>query len=297
MTETPPPFSYDVLPDATPVRSRSWLPAASALGVLAVVAVALLLVLGGGSGGAGVVDAAALVHAASGKATNAGSSDVSLTMTIKASGHTITATGGGSFDYRRHLGQMHIEMAGFGQLQEVVSPTSLYMRLPDSMSGVLGPSDRPWLLMSYAAFKRNGVDFTKLMNQGSGSDPASMLRMLSSAAQVRRTGTATIDGIHTTGYSASGTLLDFVRAQGMQSAVDLSKFPPAMANTVVRYDVWLDKAGLPRRMTMRMSGGAFEGGGMDMTMDFLHYGTPVTVTVPPASLVTDMSSLLKQNGG
>lgn len=297
MTDAPPPFSYDVLPDATPARSRSWLPVTSAVGVLAVVAAALFLVLGRGSGGASVADAAALVHAASGRAMTAGTSDVSLTMTINASGHTITATGGGSFDYRRHLGQMHIEMAGFGQLQEVIAPAGIYMRLPDSMSGALGSSGRPWLLMSYADFKRNGVDFAKMMNQGSGNDPSSMLRMLSSAAQVQRTGTATIDGVHTTEYSASGTMLDFVRAQGAHSPVDLSKLPPEMGGTVLHYDVWLDKTGLPRRMAMTMSGGAFAGGGMKMTIDFLHYGTPVTVTVPPASLVTDMGTLLKQGGG
>jgi hypothetical protein len=141
------------------------------------------------------------------------------------------------------------------------------------------------------------VDYAKLMNQGSGSDPSSMLRMLASAGGIRRTGSATIDGVHTTEYSASGTMLDLVKAQGMESAIDLSKLPAEMGKTVVHYDVWLDKTGLPRRMTMKMSGGAFEGGGMDMTMDFLHYGTAVSVTVPPASLVTDMGALLRQNGG
>ena len=83
---------YTVLPVAEPERSRSWLPAASAVAVLAIVAAVLFVAIGRGSGGASLVDAATLVHAASGKAANAGSSDVELTMTIRASGRTVTAT-------------------------------------------------------------------------------------------------------------------------------------------------------------------------------------------------------------
>jgi hypothetical protein len=298
LTETPPPFGYDVLPSTQPSRGRTWLPVVSVLSVLAIVAVALLLVVGRQSAGsASVTDAAALVHAASGRAARAGSSDVIINMTVKAAGHTVTATGGGSFDYRRRVGQMHIDMAGLGQMQEIVTPTAIYMRLPDSMGGALGTGTRPWLMIRFSEFKRYGIDYTKLMNNSGGSDPSSMLRVLSQASGVRRTGSATIDGVHTTKFSASGRLLDLVRAQGEGSGVDLSKLPPQMADTSVHYDVWLDKTGLPRRMTMKMSGGAFAGGAMDMTMDFLHYGAPVSVTVPPPSVVTDMGPLLKQSGG
>jgi hypothetical protein len=48
---------------------------------------------------------------------------------------------------------------------------------------------------------------------------------------------------------------------------------------------------------MKMNGPALQGGSLDMTMTFLHYGTTVSVTAPPASVVTDMAAFLKQNGG
>ena len=291
------PVDYNVLPTAQPSRSRPWLPVVSAAAVLVVVAAALFLVVGRPSGGSSLVDAATLVHAASGKAAQAGSSDVELTMTVKAAGHTIDATGGGSFDYRRRLGQMHIEMARFGQMQEVMTPTAMYMRLPDAMSGVLGSSGRPWLMMRFAELKKFGVDYAKLMNQGSGSDPSSMLRMLGRATQIHRAGGSTVDGLPTTKYTGSASFADLLRAEGMESAVDLSKLPPGTGDSKLDFAVWLDKAGLPRRMQMKMAGPAFDGGSMDMTMTFLHYGTKVSVTVPPASIVTDMASFLKQNGG
>ena len=304
MTEptTPPPSDYNVLPPAQPARSRPWLPVASVAAVLAVVAAALFLAVGRPSGGTALVDAATLVHAASGKAKQAGSSDVDIAMTITVQGHTITATGGGSFDYRRQLGQMHLDMSGMGmgsigQIQEILTPKAIYMRMPDSMTGAMGLGGRPWFMIRFADFKKFGVDYTKLMNQNGGSDPSSMLRMLSSATEIHRDGTATIDGVRTTKYTAGGSFLDLVRAEGVGSAIDESKLPPGTANTQVHYAVWLDKDGLPRRMQMKMSGGAFAGGVMDMTMTFRDYGTKVSVTVPPASLVTDMASVLHQNGG
>ena len=177
-------------------------------------------------------------------------------MTIKVAGHTVTATGGGSFDYRRQLGQMHIDMAGFGQMQEIMTPTAIYMRLPDAMSGALGSSGRPWLMMRFSEFKKFGVDYAKLMNQGSGSDPSSMLRVLGQATQIHRAGNATIDGVSTTKYTGSASFLDLVRAEGMDSAVDLSKLPPGTASSMLDFGVWLDKAGLPRRMQMKMGGAA-----------------------------------------
>jgi len=152
-------------------------------------------------------------------------------------------------------------------------------------------------MIRFADFKRFGVDYAKLMNQGSGSDPSSMLRMLGQATAIHRAGTATVDGVRTTKYVGSGSFLDLIRAQGMQSAVDLSKLPPGMADTKLSFAVWLEKSGLPRQMQMTMGGGAFAGGSMDMTMEFLHYGTPVSVTVPPSDLVTNMASLLGNTGG
>jgi hypothetical protein len=164
------------------------------------------------------------------------------------------------------------------------------------MSGVLGSSGRPWLMMRYSEFKKFGVDYAKLMNQGSGSDPSSMLRVLGRATQIHRGGTSTIDGARTTKYTGSASFLDLVRAEGMDSAVDLSKLPAGTADTKLDFAVWLDKGGLARRMQMKMGGAAFDGGSMDMSMRFLHYGTPVSVSPPPASVVSDMAAFLKQIG-
>jgi hypothetical protein len=58
-------------------------------------------------------------------------------------------------------------------------------------------------------------------------------------------------------------------------------------------DVWVDGAGRVRRETMSFSyGKALRGAQMAMTMNFSDFGSPVTVTVPPADQVQDVTSLI-----
>ena len=106
-----------------------------------------------------------------------------------------------------------------------------------------------------------GVDYAKLMNQSSGSDPSSMLRMLSQRhADPSRPATATVDGVQTTKYTGSAFVPRPPARRGVGSAVDVSKTATRhgrlQAATIA---VWLDKGGLPRRMQMKMGGGAFDG--------------------------------------
>lgn len=292
------PVTFDVLPQLPPGRGRPpWMPIASAAAVVAVLAAALLLVVGAPFGGGSRAEAATVVRAASGKAAAVGSSDVQLQMTMKMAGLTVTASGTGSFDYRHRIGQMQLTMNGLGQMQEIVTPTAIYMRMPDGMSGLSGMTTRPWLMLRFADFKARGVDLGKVMSEGGNEDPTSMLRVLSQATAVHRAGTASVDGVHTTHYTATVGFLDLVRAQGLGNSVDLSQLPPGTASTALHIDIWIDRHGLPRRMAMDMSGGAFAGASVHLVMTFLNFGTPVTAVPPPASIVTDMGALLRANGG
>jgi hypothetical protein len=286
----PPPAGFDVLPASAAAKARRpWVPVLSAVAVLAAIAAALVLVVGGG-GSSSVGDAAAVVHAASTRAAKAGSSSIDLQMTIKSGGHKETATGSGAFDYRRRLGQMALDMSGMGQMQEVVTPTAFYMRVPAGMAGVLGDATKPWVEIRYSAMKAAGVDFNKLMNANPGTDPSSMLQLLSKSTGIRQVGNGTVRGVKTTHYAGTSTMLDMIRAEGMSGAVDLSKLPAGVENSQIHLDVWVDKTGLARRVSMAMDMALY--GSMTMSMDLYDFGKPVSVTVPPASIVTDISQQL-----
>lgn len=284
--------SGDVLPSAPgPRRWQRWVAATSAGVVIAAVAAAVLVVLGGSSGS--VADAATIVHGTSARVTQVGSASVDLQMTVKSHGESLNATGGGAFDFRHHTGQLAISMGGFGEMQEVVTPTALYLRLPDPMSSALG-SSRPWVEIRWSELNRPGIDVSKLMNADPSADPSSMLKTLSRATDVRRDGDATVRGVRTTHYSGAATLLDLVRAEGVGDAVDASQLPPALANAKMRFDVWIDRTGLTRQLTMHMSMGGL--GTMTLTMDLYDFGKPVDVVVPPSSIVTDFNTLLSSVG-
>jgi hypothetical protein len=61
-------------------------------------------------------------------------------------------------------------------------------------------------------------------------------------------------------------------------------------------DVWLDEAGVLRRMQMELEVPLPDGGPMhtNMTMDLFDFGTKVKVTPPPASQVEDVTELASE---
>lgn len=85
-----------------------------------------------------------------------------------------------------------------------------------------------------------------------------------------------------------------------------------MAGTTMVADVWLDDQGLVRKLHDRETDPvdpALAGSGVstpstapafttsDTTFVFSSFGKPVTITIPPASQVTDMTQMFSQPGG
>lgn len=265
---------------------RNWLPVAAFGAVLAVIAVVAFVVLGGPSGPASA-DAATIVRATSSRAASVGSSNISIDMTMSVAGHTVHATGAGGFDYRHRTGSFSLTMPGVGNMQEVVTKRAMYIRMPDALAGALG--GRPWMELRFSAMKSAGVDMSKLMSANPSGDPASMLRMLSKVQNVKQDGTENVRGVATTRYAVDATMLDMMRAQGVGNSIDLSKMPPGFADSRLHMVVSVDKTGLPRRMRMSMDLAGM--GSLDMTMDLFDFGAPIGVTVPPKSIVTDISRM------
>jgi len=285
-----PAAPVDILPQGMAASRRpAWMAVAAAtVAVLSVLSAVAFVVLGGSSGS--VADAATIVHATSQRAASVGSSKVAIDMTMSVEGRTVTATGGGAFDYRHRTGFMSMTMDGLGELQEVLTRKAIYLRMPDGVSQAMG-SSRPWIEMRFSAMKAAGVDMSKLMSANPSGDPTSMLRILSKADVVHRDGSEDVNGVHTTRYSVTSSMLDLLRAEGLSSAVDVTKLPPGLADSKLHVDVSVDDTGLPRRMRMSMDMPG--GGSMTMTMNLFDFGKPVHVTVPPREVVTDITRLAR----
>lgn len=222
----------------------------------------------------------ALVAAAD-KVTDAGSSAMSMTMTMDVAGEEITAEGEGTFDYVEQTGQMTMAMAGDGlpgavEMEMIVDGDVAYMKMPEGLGAPGG-----WYRMD-AADVGSGVGGANQLSQ----DPAQFVEFLRGASEddIEEVGTEEIRGVSTTHYKAELSFEKMIdQATDPEAADEMRAKLDAIGGEVdsIPAEVWIDAEGLPRRMEMTMS---IEGGGesaeIDITVDLFDYGVEVDVDPP-----------------
>jgi hypothetical protein len=281
---------------------------------------ALVLALGAIPAGCGSSSSASHGKAAPAKATVADltrAADVSARVagfkTVMAVQETIpgagiSMTGSGSFQ-AGDVGSMALNMrvpaaasAGLSslQLQFVLDRTTMYLELPATLASKL-PGAKPWIEIDLAQVgKAAGVPgLSSLMNSDSQlSDPGQYFKYLRavSSDSLEDLGTATIDGVQTTHYHAviEPSKLPAVVPAAQRSAVE--KAVATMSKTMpagVPIDVWIDSRNLVRRIVvseaLTVSGQAAT---IDVQEDFPQYGPQPAPVIPPASEVTNLSTLI-----
>jgi hypothetical protein len=264
------------------------------------------------------VDRAALraVSGAAAEVQDARTFRMSFSMTMSdvpgTTSGSIAITGRGAFDYRRQAGRMTMDMGsalgnlappGSARVDVVFEGLVMYMRMPFLTR--LIPGGKPWLKMDLETIGRQaGVDFAALSQMGQ-SDPTQYLNYLAGASDdVREVGKQTIGGVQTTQYHAELDLqnvLEQVPAEIRDKArASIEALEEALAEDAMPVDVWIDRRGLPRRMSLTYEMKAPES---EDTFDIRYsaeisdYGTRVRIKPPPQSLVTDLGQLMQQAGG
>ncbi len=158
----------------------------------------------------------------------------------------------------------------------VIDGSRTYLRVPmvDALIGTSG-----WLAAT--ADDLGGAAW------GGGSyDPAMLLEVLRGVADdVEVMGTDAVRGVPTTRYAASVRLAD-VLATGPDGRLDQLGGPA----TMIPSEVWVDTAGLPRRVTMELAGpppsGREKASPVTVSLELFDYGEPVTIDVPSPDEVT-----------
>jgi hypothetical protein len=280
------------------------------LGAIAAIAGMLVTaVVVAGCGGSSSVGSLDDVAQAAAKTSHRGSFRSSLHMTMSVAGIDVNVDGDGVYDTQKKLGQTTMDMGNLSQVAGrdlgtmtlVQSGTVIYMRWPVLQQQL--PGGKPWVKVDLQeAGKKMGLDFSAMMQLGAGGSPATMLQNLRAAGDLKRVGTEEVRGAHTTHYHV---------------IVDLRKVPDtvpqrlrarirASTETVIQMtgqsrvpeDLWIGDDGLVRRLQLdqRIPVGSTRGK-LKMTMDLFDFGTPVAVTLPPASQVTDLSDLAPSGAG
>ncbi|MFF7450520.1 MULTISPECIES: LppX_LprAFG lipoprotein [unclassified Streptomyces] len=127
-------------------------------------------------------------------------------------------------------------------------------------------------------------------------NPAAESTFLTGAKDVKKVGTEKVDGVETTHYTGTVTL-DSLRASFKdQDKATREKREKSvqqyekMGVDKLTMDMWVD--GDDRTKQFRMKGDA-DKGPLDMTVTFLDYNKPVTVTAPPAKDTMDLAEMMK----
>ncbi|MFD8571270.1 hypothetical protein [Streptomyces sp. NPDC059639] len=123
------------------------------------------------------------------------------------------------------------------------------------------------------------------------ADPTAGLRYIGASKNVKEVGEESVRGKKAVHYRGS------IGAAQVNSS---SKFSAAEKKAALKslaagggrltYDVWVDGDDLPVRMKQ-------QGGGMDVTMDFLKFGAAKPITAPPASDTGDLTDKVKKQRG
>ena len=161
--------------------------------------------------------------------------------------------------------------------------TVMYMRLP-VLSQVL-PGAKPWLKLDLQTLgSKAGVNFSQILQQAESQDPTQALQMLESVGDVQKVGTAQVGGVDTTEYSGT---IDPQKVIAKFPGTGLEKYSKQLGTQQIPVQVWIGGDGLVRKLHESFAVGASS---LDMTFSLSDFGTPVTVTPPPADQVTDLSN-------
>jgi hypothetical protein len=303
------------------VRAPGWA-AAVGLGALAVVATAC----SGGSSATGTTSAPPAVPAVTAKLqaavvqTDAADSvAVTLSATGVTNGTTSTlATGSGAFDLTKDVGQMTLSSPALasalaqpsgGTVTVLSDGTDLYLNVP-ALATLTG--GKTWLEVPVTEAASGTGANAGALSGGALGDPTQILSLLSQyGGAVTTVGPATVGGTPTTEYQANISL-----AQVADKAAAGSRHPftsrdrqglQKLGITSVPVTVWIGTDGKLRQVqvTVDLTHATLPGAGSSSTsttaalpvvtetIGFTDYGTPVTVTPPPASQVTDLSQALQ----
>jgi len=166
-----------------------------------------------------------------------------------------------------------------GGMQEIATSRVLYIRMAE-LQRALG---RPWASLPYSELQKStGVNLGQLTQQVQGNDPMMDTQMLAGAKNIKKAGTATIDGVATTGYTGSFPVsAGLAKLPASLRSAEQTRLGKAGIQTV-DFTAWVDARHQMRKITVTEHGSSMT---TTATMQITSINRPVTAVVPPASQV------------
>jgi hypothetical protein len=137
---------------------------------------------------------------------------------------------------------------------------------------------------------------------GGANDPSQLLDALRGISDdIDDLGSDEVRGVATTHFHTTIDLTRALReaAPDQRELLDAQLGALAGGSSSVPFDVWIDRDGLPRRISVELDGlvQAPGAGTVTMAVDFFDYGEPVDIVIPDASDTTPFTDVLGSFGG
>jgi Protein of unknown function (DUF2510) len=273
---------------ASPPHRRAMVLSAIATAVLVVGGVGAYLVLGDHHSAA----ASEAIAKAVTQSLNEQTADMSLDVQISAAGMSEHVTGNGAFDFSARSGTITVNVpSGNEQITEQVieDSSTVYVSIPSQFGQLL--SGKSWVSVDASTFASGNDD-----GLGSGfngiEDPAALLHQLQSQGDpVDSLGPTTYDSTSVSGYSVTIPLSQLEKDLGQLPADDRQLASGLLPSSITE-KVYIDSNGLLRGVVVPIS---FSLAGHTLSetvqMSYSNYGTPVSVTAPPANEVVTLQQL------
>ncbi|MFE4451855.1 hypothetical protein [Streptomyces sp. NPDC056796] len=219
----------------------------------------------------------AVVRRAVGELAGAGTAQARTSMETAAGGTRVTIRGRGTYDFRRQLGRIRVvlpkDAAGADEhrpITELLAPGALYMK--NRGAGV--PDDK-WVRIDTTALEDGNLV------TGGVTDPTAAAELLRGADEVTYVGRTEVEGVPVRHFRGTADIGRAARAASPSSRGALSAAAKGFSTDSVPFDVYLDDAGLLRKVRHRFTF-ATEGPAVAVVSTLLlhGFGTPVSVRLP-----------------
>jgi hypothetical protein len=241
----------------------------------------------------------AAVAGAFAKTTSTRSAHITTDTTVSMGQQGVPITANGSIRFADRAADLVETVPGTqGNGETRFVGGTLYARLPGSLLARLSHG-RKWISVDLTALSQHGDGSFQQLLTDSPSDPTAMLGFLRGAGgTVTKVGQDTIDGVPTTHYNVDLNLDRAARGQSSATQRSIHVLEQQLGSHTLPAQVWIDDQGQVRRImlheTLKGTADSARNGNVtvDVTATLSDFGTPVTITAPPADQTADLTQAL-----
>jgi hypothetical protein len=258
--------------------------------VIAIVAVLVATVGSGSNADAAIVTAVNSAIAQKG-------AHVTLTGTVTSAGQTESFNGTGAVDFTNNAMQLAMDVDAGGQQEQaqfLYVESTIYEGLPQIAQLAPGKS---WVSIDLGSLTQGSAGGA---GQLGGNPLAALHALAANGNAVRPIGASTVDGQSVQGYAVT------LNRQAIEKALQSGKVPAWVSHALAQIhsvgateDVYLDGAGKLVKVSTSLVESVKSAGSVNVQVSYelSDYGTPVSITAPPASEVLSFSQLLQLSSG